>query len=215
MLDCVRSLASRYRCHVANGTREANPGAKLPISSTMALKPPPWSNKSADRSACSILDQGLDEGAALGTVRAVAERTGSTVCCFGRIERCGSAQRGAKACVCNKPDTAVESPLASVRGCGPNPPPCSPFLIDGGARYFSGREKFRLVGSTLPACTPQRTQRSRARSTPIAAADGGSKVLETSIHAQTLPACVTCARNERASDVLPEHSGPTNSLTAP
>jgi hypothetical protein len=152
---------------------------------------------------------------ALGTARAVPERMGSTVCCFGRIGRCGSAQRGAKACGCNNPDTAVESPLVSVRGCGPKPPPCRPFLMAAGPRYFSGSKKFRLVGSTVRACTPQRTQRSRAKSTPMAAAESGSKVLETSIQAQTLPACVSCARNERANDVRPEHSGPTSSVTAP
>jgi hypothetical protein len=47
------------------------------------------------------------------------------------------------------------------------------------------------------------------------AADSGSKVLETSIHAQTLPVRVLCARNDRAKEVRPEHSGPTISLTAP
>jgi hypothetical protein len=51
--------------------------------------------------------------------------------------------------------------------------------------------------------------------TPTAAADAGSSAFDTSIHAQTLPACVRRATNERAADVLPEHSGPVSSLTAP
>ena len=63
---------------------------------------------------------------------------------FGR--GCGSAQRGAEAAGCRKLPTASLSPFTSVRGCGPKPPPWSPFLIAGGSRYFSGR---RNVASLL------------------------------------------------------------------
>jgi hypothetical protein len=82
-------------------------------------------------------------------------------------------------------------------------------------RYFSGRTKLRASRWTRVCATPQRTQRSRVRSTPAAAADAGSNVFATSIQQQTLPAWVICARNESATEVRPEHSGPTISLMAP
>src|SRR5271156_3720949 len=62
---------------------------------------------------------------------------------------------------------------------------------------------------------PQRIQSSRERSTPRAAADSGCKVSETSTQAQTLPAWVWLATKVSASEVRPEHSGPTISLRAP
>ncbi len=49
----------------------------------------------------------------------------------------------------------------------------------------------------------------------MAAADSGCNVLETSTHAHTLPAWVIPAINVSASEVRPEHSGPTISLMAP
>ena len=61
MLDCVLSAAARYRNQVAKGTREADSGVRLPISSTIAPKPPLCRSRSVLRSACSILDHGLDE----------------------------------------------------------------------------------------------------------------------------------------------------------
>src|SRR5258708_5487847 len=62
--------------------------------------------------------------------------------------------------------------------------------------------------------TPQRTQSSRARSTPTAA-ETGSSVLDKSIQAHTFAACVIRERKESATEVRPEHSGPSSSLTAP
>jgi hypothetical protein len=59
------------------------------------------------------------------------------------------------------------------------------------------------------------TQGSRFRSMPDAAADSGLSAFDTSIHAQTLSAFVICAKNERARVVLPEHSAPIISVTAP
>jgi type IV pilus biogenesis protein CpaD/CtpE len=50
---------------------------------------------------------------------------------------------------------------------------------------------------------------------PDAAADSGLSAFDTSIHAQTLSAFVSCARNDRARAVLPEHSAPIISVTAP
>jgi hypothetical protein len=53
------------------------------------------------------------------------------------------------------------------------------------------------------------------QATPMAPADAGSNVFATSIQQQTFPAWVICARNESATEVRPEHSGPTISLMAP
>src|ERR1700734_1857764 len=50
---------------------------------------------------------------------------------------------------------------------------------------------------------------------PDAAADSGLSAFDTSIHAQTLSAFVICAMNDRARAVLPEHSAPIISVTAP
>src|ERR1700722_5496505 len=50
---------------------------------------------------------------------------------------------------------------------------------------------------------------------PDVAADSGLSAFDTSIHAQTLSAFVTCATNDRARAVLPEHSAPIISVTAP
>ncbi len=115
----------------------------------------------------------------------------------------------------NKPATASDSPLASLRGCGPKPPPCRPFLAGVAMRNLSGKTKSRASRWTRICATPHRTQRSRVRSMPVAAADAGSNVFATSIQQQTFPAWVICARNESATEVRPEHSGPTNSLMAP
>jgi hypothetical protein len=50
---------------------------------------------------------------------------------------------------------------------------------------------------------------------PVADAEMGSSVLDTSIQAHTFAACVIRERKESATEVRPEHSGPTSSLTAP
>src|SRR5579859_6818519 len=50
---------------------------------------------------------------------------------------------------------------------------------------------------------------------PDAAADSGLSAFDTSIHAQTLSSFVSCAMNDRARAVLPEHSAPIISVTAP
>jgi hypothetical protein len=50
---------------------------------------------------------------------------------------------------------------------------------------------------------------------PDAAADSGLSAFGTSIHAHTLSAFVSCAMSDRAGAVLPEHSAPTISVTAP
>jgi len=81
-------------------------------------------------------------------------------------------------------------------------------------KYFSGKEKLCSVFCSVFA-TPQRTHKSRHRFTPIAAADSGCRLSETSTHAQTFPASVICATKESAREVRPEHSGPTISLMAP
>jgi hypothetical protein len=60
MLDCILSAAARYRNQVAKGTREADSGVRLPMSSTIAPKPPLCRIRSVLRSACSILDHGLE-----------------------------------------------------------------------------------------------------------------------------------------------------------
>lgn len=99
----------------------------------------------------------------------------------------------------------------------PKPPPCRPFLGGGATRCLSGREKVCCAVGFVrdEVCTPQRTQRSRERSTPTAAADSGSRVSDASIHAQTFSVCVICARKEIAREVRPKHSRPTISVTAP
>jgi hypothetical protein len=68
---------------------------------------------------------------------------------------------------------------------------------------------------SLSVTMPQRTQRSRLKSAPIAAADSGCKVFDTSTHAHTLPDWVMLAITESAKEVRPEHSGPTISVMAP
>src|SRR5207253_1757363 len=105
---------------------------------------------------------------------------------------CGSAHRGAVASGLKKSWTASESPLTSLRGCGPKPPPCRPFLTGGGMRYFFGSVKPSVETDCgfVDGGTPHRTQSRRDRSTPVAAADSGSKTLETSTQAQTFPAWV-------------------------
>src|SRR5207302_9325197 len=122
-----------------------------------------------------------------GTARfgGVGSKTGRS----GFILRCGSAHRGAVGSGFKKSLTASESPLTSSRGCGPKPPPCRPFLTGGGMRYFSGSVKaFGEMDCLRVGGTPQRTQSIRNRSTPVAAADSGSRAFETSTHAQTFPA---------------------------
>src|ERR1700734_3897347 len=189
----------------------------LPKSRMIALNPPPCRSKSATPSASSILPHGLPEGTGLLRFSIICCEFGLKTSLFGGSLRCGSTQRRANASGCSKPPTASESPFTSLRGCDPEPPPCSPFLVIGGIRYFSGREKTRCaVGGTWDAgCTPQRPQESRDRAIPAAAGDSGSSVSDTSIQAQTLSACVTLARKERAKEVCPDPSGPTISVMAP
>ena len=119
-------------------------------------------------------------------------RLGSKTSRWGVTLRCGSAHRGAVTSGLKKPLTASESPLTSLRGCEPKPPPCRPFLIGGGTRYFGGSAKLLVEIDCVfvDGRTPQRTQSSRDRSTPVAAADSGCRAFETSIQAQTFPACV-------------------------
>ena len=116
---------------------------------------------------------------------------------------------------CSKSSIASESPLISVRGCGPKPPPCRPFFGMRGARYFPGSMNFAetCVGDCSEA--PQRIQSKRARSTPAAAAEGGSKLLEPSTQAHTLFARLACERKDKAVEVRPEHSAPMSSVMAP
>lgn len=128
----------------------------------------------------------------------------------------GSAHRAATASGRSNPETAAERPLTSVRGCGPNPPPCRPRFIGGGTRHLSESVKGDPgAWRWSDAVTPQRTQNRRARSTPAAAAEAGSSASVTSIHAQTRPSFVIRDRNDRASDVRPLHSGPVSSERAP
>jgi hypothetical protein len=190
MLACVCSAAARYRKHVVKGTRDACSGAMLPMSRMIVLNPPPCRSRSVVRSACSIRGQG--KVAVLRRSTAVFCVLGSKVSFSGLSLRCGSAQRGAKASGFSKLLTAPESPLISLRGCDPNPPPCRPFLVGGGIMYFSGREKVHFADGLAwdAVCAPQRTQRIREISTPTAAADSGSKVSDTSIQAHTFSARV-------------------------
>jgi len=83
--------------------------------------------------------------------------------------------------------------------------------------YFSGRLKTFSNPGIAPLfwLTPHRTQSRWCRSTPAAATDSGRRLFETSIQAHTLPARVNRAKKDRASEVLPEHSGPTISVNAP
>jgi hypothetical protein len=90
-------------------------------------------------------------------------------------------------------------------------------LIGGGIKYFSGRVKsFSGPPKALPCwAAAHLTQRRRCKSTPAAATDSGRRLLDISIQAHTFPACVSRAKKERASEVLPKHSGPTTSVNAP
>src|ERR1700733_1479924 len=137
-------------------------------------------------------DSGLTIGAGLPLSRAGRFCEFDSKASFsGRSLCCSSAHRGENVSCFSKPLTASENPLTSLRGCGPKPPPCNPFLIGGGTRYFSGREKAGCESCTWSAvCTPQRTHRRRDRSTPEAAADSGCNTFDTSTQTQTFPACV-------------------------
>src|ERR1700716_3349585 len=172
----------------------------LPISSTIALKPPACSSKSVTRNACSIRGQGFPETTGFRRGADCCGVLGSKTSRSGFILRCGSAHRGAVTSGLRKPLTASESPLTSLRGCGPKPPPCRPFLIGGGMRDFSGSAKPSIEVDLVfvDGGTPQRTQSRRDRSTPVAAADSGSKAFETSTQAQTFPACVIWLKNDIA-----------------
>jgi hypothetical protein len=59
-------------------------------------------------------------------------------------------------------------------------------------RYFSGSAKpsVEIDLVFVDGGTPQRTQSRRDRSTPVAAADSGSKAFVTSTQAQTFPVWV-------------------------
>jgi hypothetical protein len=129
----------------------------------------------------------------------------------GRVSGCGSAQRGATV---SKLLTASERPFASIRGWDP-PAWCNPGFRLGG--FSTGRNPLTPASGkgALSIDRPQRIQSSRERSTPMAAADSGCNVSETSTQAQTLPAWVRLATKVSASEVRPEHSGPTISLRAP
>ena len=127
----------------------------------------------------------------------------------------GSAQRAMTASLLKNLSTAAERPLTSERGCVPCPPPCSPFVGGFGAKQDEGKANLRVSCSETLSRTPQRTHRSRLRSTQTDAAEEGSKVLEASIQAQTLPIAVICDRNESAKDIRPEHVSPTSSVRAP
>src|ERR1700743_1274926 len=137
-------------------------------------------------------DSGFADGAALLLGRAGRFCAFDSKASFsGRSLCCGSAHRGANVSDLNKPLTASESPLTSLRGCAPKPPPCNPFLIGGGTRYFSGSVKADCERCTCSArSTPQRTHKRRDRSTPEAAADSGCNTFDTSTQAQTFPASV-------------------------
>ncbi len=95
-----------------------------------------------------------------------------------------------------------------------NPPACSSRSLTL-ALVPGATTTLRLRPCHVPGGTPQRIHRSRERSTPMAAADSGCSVSETSIQAHTLPSWVIPATNASASEVRPEHSGPTISLSAP
>src|SRR3984893_13489839 len=172
----------------------------LPISSTISLKPPACSSKSVTRNACSRRDQGFPETTCFSGGTNRHGGLGSKISRSGFILRCGCAHRGAVTSGLRKSLTASESPLTSLRGCGPKPPPCRPFLIGGGMRYFSGSAKpsVEIDCVLVEGGTPQRTQSRRDRSTPVAAADSGCKVFETSIQAQTFPAWVIWLKNDSA-----------------
>ena len=127
----------------------------------------------------------------------------------GRVLCSGSAQRGA---VANKSLTASDRPRASIRGC-PLPPCGKPGF---GLAGFSAICMARTVcEGTASADTPQRIHSSRERSTPSADADSGCRVSETSTQAHTRSVRVIAATKVSASEVRPEHSGPTTSLMAP
>jgi len=83
------------------------------------------------------------------------------------------------------------------------------------AKQAEGSANFRVSCSVTDSRTPHRTHNSLFKSTPNEAAAAGLKVFEASIQAHTLPSEVTCARNERAIDIRPEHTSPTSSVTAP
>jgi hypothetical protein len=88
--------------------------------------------------------------------------------------------------------------------------------MDGfGAKQAEGSANFRVSCSVTDSRTPHCTHNSLRRSTPSDAAAAGLKVFEASIQAHTFPSEVTCARNERAIDIRPEHASPTSSVTAP
>jgi hypothetical protein len=145
----------------------------LPMSRTIALKPPACSRRSVTRSACSILDHGFPETTCLSLRFGRGSGFGSKCSRSDRTLRCGSAHRGAVTSGRSKPPTASESPFTSPRGSGPKPPPCKPFFTGGGIKYFSGSVKqfCEDCSDLLAAEIPHRTQRSRRKCTPAAAAD--------------------------------------------
>ena|ERR1700722_16030252 len=116
MLVRVRSAAARYRNHVASGTRAAYSGDMLPISRTIALKPPPCRRRSVTRRACSILDHGLRIAVEFRLGLTGAWEAGSKIFLFDRTLCCGSAQRGANISGRMKSLIDSESPFTSLRG---------------------------------------------------------------------------------------------------
>lgn len=137
--------------------------------------------------------------------------------CFSTLESSELRLRAARSDRLGIEQTAyrIRKSLTSPRGWKPKPPPCRPFLMGEGIRYLSGSTKVLPTRESFCVTAPQRAQSSRARSTPMEAAETGSKVFDTSIHAQTFDRCVIRAKKESAMDVRPEHSGPTSSLIAP
>ena len=80
-------------------------------------------------------------------------RFGSKASFSGRSLHCGSAHRGANVSGFSKPLIASESPLTSLRGCGPKPPPLlvtalNRILANGKCHRASSLVKNKLAAST-------------------------------------------------------------------
>ncbi len=115
--DCNRSAAARKRNHVARGTRKAYSAFRLPISSTMQLKPPAWSSRSVTRSACSSRAQDLPLEAVLMPEAGSACRRRTVILFLALRARFVECFRAARSH--SKSLTAAERPLASIRGWPP------------------------------------------------------------------------------------------------
>ena len=206
---CKRSAAARKRNQVARGTRKAYSAGRLPISSTMQLNPPACSSRSLTFNPCSRRDHNLRLGPVFVPGAGNGVSCGPVCLCSGRGLWSASAQRGAVTAGPKRSLTAVDSPLDSMRGW---PPPLGgkPGFTLSGFSVMRNPRCGDCGNDAVPVGTPQRIHRSRERSTPKAAADSGCSVSETSTQAHTLPSRVIPATNASASEVRPEHSGPTN-----